>query len=152
MVDGINAAQKVSDQLAVARVALVEVCPRSQVRRPPGPVDRPGQRVEHDDLVSQRQQPVARVRADEPGSASDEDLHLRRCSRRSASSRYTSRTDAAVRRFVAMRIRTCEPRQGAPEPPNPRRQDRPLETSPRHPTWFARRGSTLGIRSSSQWL
>ena len=86
MVDGINAAQKVSDQLAVAGVALVEVCPRSQVSRPPVPVDRPDQRVEHDDLVSQRQQPVARVRADEPGSAGDEDLHLRRCSRRPASS------------------------------------------------------------------
>ena len=75
MVDGINAAQKVGDQVAVAGVALVEVCPGSQVRRPPVPVDRPGQRVEHDDLVSQRQQPVARVRADEPGSAGDEDLH-----------------------------------------------------------------------------
>ena len=75
MVDGINATQKVGDQVAVAGVALVEVCPGSQVRRPPVPVDRLGQRVEHDDLVSQRQQPVARVRADEPGSAGDEDLH-----------------------------------------------------------------------------
>ena len=82
MVDGIHAAQKVGDQIAVAGVTLVEVDFGTQVRRLPVLVDRRGQRVEHDDLVSKRQQPVARVRTDEPGSAGDEDLHLLSAPRR----------------------------------------------------------------------
>ena len=90
VVDGIDAAQKDSDQVAVAGVALVEVCSPSQVRWPPVPVDRPGQCVQHGDLVSQRQQPVARVRADEAGSAGDEDPHERRCTRRSPGIRASS--------------------------------------------------------------
>ena len=52
VVDGIHAAQKVRDQVAVTGVALVEVRSRSQVRRPPVPVHRPGQRVEHGDLMA----------------------------------------------------------------------------------------------------
>ena len=96
MVDGVYPAQEVGDQVAVAGVALVEVGSGAQVRRLPVPVDRRGQRVEHDDFVPERQQPVAGVRSDEPGAAGDEDLHFLRSRRRSAASRYTSRVDAAV--------------------------------------------------------
>ena len=51
-----------------------------------------GQRIEHRDLMPQGQEPVAGVRADEPGAAGDEDLHFRLCSLRSAASRYISRS------------------------------------------------------------
>ena len=77
MVNRIDATQEVGDQLPVADVTVVEVDFSTQVLRLPVPVDRRGQCVEHHDLVSQRQQPVTRVRADEPGAAGDEDLHVR---------------------------------------------------------------------------
>ena len=99
MVDGVHPAQKVSDQFAVAYVALVEVDLGTQVRRPPVAVYRLGQRVEHDHFVPERQEPITGMAADEAGSPGDEDLHFcraRRCRRRSAASRYTSRVDAAV--------------------------------------------------------
>ena len=100
MVDGVNAAQEVRDEVAVAGVALVEVDLGTQVRGPPIPVYRRGQRVEHDDVVPEREEPVAGVRSDEPRTAGDEDLHFRRRRRRSATSRYTSRVDAAVAAHV----------------------------------------------------
>ena len=96
VVDGVHPAQEVREQVAVADVALVEVDLRAQVRGPPVPVHRRGQRVEHDDVMPERQEPVAGVRADEPGAAGDKDLHFRRFRRRSATSRYTSRVAAAV--------------------------------------------------------
>ena len=51
--------------------------------------------------------------------------------------------------ICSVRRATCrrEPRQGAPQPPDPRRQDRPLEPSPRHLTWFARAGDRPGHKS-----
>ena len=87
VVDGVDPAQQVGEQVAVADVALVEVGPGAQVRGLSVPVYRRGQRVEHDDVVPEREQPVAGVRADEPGAPGDEDPHFRRCLRRSAASR-----------------------------------------------------------------
>ena len=80
VVHGVDAAQEVGEQVTVTDVALVEVDLGAQVRRLPVPVYRRRQRVEHHDFVAQRQQPVAGVRADEPGAAGDEDLHFRQCS------------------------------------------------------------------------
>ena len=79
VVDGVDPTQQVRDQIAVADVALVEVDLGTQVRGPPVPVYRRGQRVEHDDVVSERQEPVAGVRSDESGASGDEDLHFCRC-------------------------------------------------------------------------
>ena len=45
------------------------------MRRPSASVYRRGQRVEHHDVVPEREEPVAGVRADEPRTAGDEDLH-----------------------------------------------------------------------------
>jgi hypothetical protein len=54
VVDGVYAAQEISDEVAVAGVALVEIDPGTEVSRAPTPVYRRGQCVEHDDVVSER--------------------------------------------------------------------------------------------------
>ena len=87
MVDGVYPAQEVRHQVAVTRVALVEVNLPTQVRGPSAAMHGAGQRVEHDDVMPERQQPVAGVGSDEPGAAGDEDLHFRRLPRCSATSR-----------------------------------------------------------------
>ena len=61
---------------------------------------RGGQRVQHDDFMSSRQEPVASVRSDEPRASGDKNLHFCRWRRRSATSRYTSRVAPAVARHV----------------------------------------------------
>ena len=89
MVDGVDATEQVRDEIAVAGVAFVEVDFGRYVRGPSAPMYRPGQRVEHDDIVSEAKEPVAGVRSDEPRPPGDEDLHFCLPRRRSAASRYT---------------------------------------------------------------
>jgi hypothetical protein len=87
VVDRVDPAQQVRHQVAVAGVALVEVGAGTEVAGPAAAVHGRGQRVEHDDVVAAREQPVAGVRADEPGAPGDEDPHVRWYLRCSATSR-----------------------------------------------------------------
>ena len=86
MVHGVDSAQKVPQQVLVADVTLVEVDVGVQVGGRPTSVDRRRQRVEDDDLVTELEEPVGGVGADETGAAGHQDLH-RRWRRRSATSR-----------------------------------------------------------------
>src|SRR5262249_60246462 len=116
VVGGGNAAQEVGEQVAVAGVALIEVSLRAQVRGWSVPVYRRGQCVQDDNIVPERQEPVAGVRPDEPGAAGDEDPHDRRLRRRSAASRYTSRVAAPVAPQVNWRAPRT-PAAARPPPP-----------------------------------
>ena len=72
--------------------------------------------VEHGDVMTQRQQPVAGVRANEARSAGDQDLDARCPFRLAAASRYTSRVDAAVAAQVnsAARLRPASRSRSRP--------------------------------------
>ena len=96
MVDRIDPAQEVGEKVAVADVALVEFHLRAEVLWPPAPVYGGGQRVQDDNLMAKRQEPVAGMRAYEAGTSGYEDLHRFRCRLRSPTSRYTSSVAAAV--------------------------------------------------------
>ena len=75
MVDGVHLTQQARDKVPVADVTVIEVDVRAEIAGPPVPVDRRRQRVEHQDPVPEREQSVARVRADEAGTAGDQYLH-----------------------------------------------------------------------------
>src|SRR5262245_40854647 len=96
VVDGIHAIEKVRDEVAVACVALVEVDLGTHVRGPSAAMYGRGQRVKDHYVVPEREEPVACVRSDKSRAPCDEYLHFCRCRWRSATSRYTSRVDAAV--------------------------------------------------------
>ena len=79
MVDRVDATEEVSDETAVADVTLIKVDIGTHMcRAPPAQMNGGDQRVEHHDIVSVRDEPVTRVRSDEPCPPDDEDLHFRR--------------------------------------------------------------------------
>ena len=86
MVDGVDAAQEVPQKVLVADVTLVELDLGAQVGGRRTSVDRRRERVEDDHLVTELEETVGGVGADETGTAGHQDLH-RRWRRRSATSR-----------------------------------------------------------------
>ncbi len=76
MVDGVDALQRTPDGLVVADVADLELDGRVEVVRSlPVRVDLRIEVVEGPNLVPLREQPVGQMRADEAGTAGDQDLH-----------------------------------------------------------------------------
>ena len=79
--DRVAPAQQVGEQLPVAHVADEQVGPGREVGGPAVAVHRRRQRVEHDHVVAELDEPVAGVRADEPRSPGHQDPHARTFSR-----------------------------------------------------------------------
>ena len=86
VVHGVDPAQEVPQQGFVADVAFVEISLGVQIGGWPTSMDRRCQRIEDDHLVTEFDEPVGRVGADETGPAGHQDLHGR-WRRRSATSR-----------------------------------------------------------------
>ena len=80
--DRVDTVRRPRDRLGIGDVAVVElVVDAVEVR----PVARVGELVENDHLLAVHREPPGEVRADEPGTAGDEDLHAPSLARHSAS-------------------------------------------------------------------
>jgi len=76
VIDGVDAAEQAGQAIPVAGVAADEVRSRAEVGGPSVAVHGRGQRVEHHDVMPEREQPVGRVRSDESRAAGNEYLHV----------------------------------------------------------------------------
>ncbi len=73
--NGIDTSEERCDEVSIAHVALVEVDLPAHVLRWTSTVNWGGERVEHNDVVPQGQQAIARVRTDEAGTSGNENPH-----------------------------------------------------------------------------